>query len=408
VAGLLVSVLFASTPTPVSARENTTALEGQVRALQKYLEREQDKKSSTPLSSSELRTSIEAGVEWLKNAQEPNGHFKYEYIPYENRYREDDNIVRQTGALYVLGEIIKRNKSDSFKISGTLTTSLSYFSSLTKITDGNGRCIAMSSVSTKCQLGATSLALIGLLGYLDYAPSKKSLYAKDVDGYLAFILEMQKENGGFRNQYRVRSTKQSSTESPFSNGEALLALVRYYEFNKRADVKGAIDRAFTHLKEQPYDAALYLWIMAALKDLNQIDPNSQYVEYAEAFTKWRVAGGASYLTGTRNTCPYAEGIASALSILKSTIPESRYQSYRAVLDKGNQMNYQFQISNVDTTRVLMTPSGITLKALSFPPPALGGFLTSNSEPTQRIDFTQHCINSYLQTLVDLDGQKLTL
>ncbi len=403
---LLVSILFASTPTSTFARENTTALEAQVRALNTYLVREREKNSGVPLTPTELRTSIVGGVEWLKHAQEPNGHFKYEYIPYENKYRADDNIVRQTGALYVLGEILRRNKTDVYKISGTFTQSFLYFSSLTKATEGGGRCIATSLTSTKCQLGATSLALIGLLDYLTYAPSKTSQYAKDIDGYVTFILAMQKENGGFRNQYRVKGTRQSSAESPFSNGEALLALVRYYEFNKRADVKGAIDRAFAYLKEQPYDASLYLWIMAALKDLHQIDPNPLYVEYVDSFTKWRIAGGASYLTGARNTCPYAEGIASALSVLKGTIPESRYQTYRAVLDKGNWINHRFQIITTDTTRVLTPPSGITMESLEQPELALGGFLTSDSEPTQRIDFTQHCINTYVQTAVDLDLEKL--
>ncbi len=403
---LLVSVLFTSTPTSAFARENTTTLEAQVRALTTYLARERKKHSVVSLSRDELRTSITAGVEWLKNAQEPNGHFKYEYIPYENTYREDDNIVRQTGALYALGEILKRNNTDVYKISGTITQSLSYFSLLTKTTEGGGRCIATSAVGTKCELGATSLALIGLLDYLKYAPEKKLLYKKDLEGYLTFILLMQKENGGFRNQYRVLSTKQSSAESPFSNGEALLALVRYYEFNKRADVKGATDTAFSYLKDEPYDASLYLWIMAALKDLNRIEPNAEYVEYADTFTQWRIQGGASYLTGARNTCPYAEGIASALSILKGTISESRYQAYRAVLDKGNRINHRFQIITNDTTRVLTPPSGITIQSLEQLESALGGFLTSDSEPTQRIDFTQHCINTYVQTTADLDLEKL--
>ena len=38
--------------------------------------------------------------------------------------------------------------------------------------------------------------------------------------------------------------------------------------------------------------------------------------------------------------------------------------------------------------------------------AHGGFLTDENVLTQRIDFTQHCVSSYLQKLVDIDGEDL--
>lgn len=404
---LLMSILGIPFPTQVSAAQDISVLEEKVRALTKYLERERDKSNSVPLTSDELRASIKAGADWLKNAQEPNGHFKYEYIPYEHTYRDDDNIVRQTGTLYALGEILKRDKSDPYRIEDTVVRALSYFKSLSKTTDGGGRCVANTSVSTKCQLGATSLALAGLIDYLEYAPSKKSRYKKDVDEYRTFILNMQKENGGFRNQYRVMSMKQNDAESSFSNGEALLALVRSYEYEKRSDVKKAIDAAFAYLKDEPYDNNLYLWIMAALKDMNRLEPHAEYVSYAAAFSKWRIDGGTSYLTGARNTCAYAEGVASALSILRGKIPSTEFARYRNVLDRNIRLNRRFQLTESDTTRLFVSSTSTQFKSLRQPQFAFGGFLTSDAEPTERIDFTQHCLSASLQTLGDLDGDMLT-
>jgi len=63
----------------------------------------------TMLSESSINNVITAGVEWFQKAQEENGHFKYEYLPYENEYSNTDNIVRQTGALYLLGEVAIRD-----------------------------------------------------------------------------------------------------------------------------------------------------------------------------------------------------------------------------------------------------------------------------------------------------------
>jgi len=378
----------------------------QVHALTQFVTREKEKLMATPLTPSELRNSIESGTKWLMNAQEPNGHFRYEYIPYENTYREDDNIVRQTGTLYALGEVLKKKSTNAAEVESVVVRAISYFKSITEPTTESGRCVLNTSVSRTCQLGATSLALIGLLDYLEFKPEKKALYKNDVEGYLTFILEQQKENGGFRNKYRVGSSKQSDAESAFSNGEALLALVRFYEYEKQSEVKTAIDDAFIYLKAKPYETALYLWITAALKDLHRIAPNDEYVEYAYDFTKWRIEGGAGYLTGLRNTCAYGEGVASALSILEGEIAPREYAHYRGVLDRSNRLNRGLQINSKDTVRVFFSSTTPSFKKLENPERAFGGFLTSEKEPTERIDFTQHCVSMLLQTLTDLDTTSL--
>lgn len=38
--------------------------------------------------------------------------------------------------------------------------------------------------------------------------------------------------------------------------------------------------------------------------------------------------------------------------------------------------------------------------------AEGGFLTEDAEPTECIDFTQHCVTSYLHTLIDIEDRAL--
>ncbi len=85
---------------------STVSTETKLNALQSYITRAYG--TRTPLANDELKTSINAGATWLIHAQEPNGHFRYEYLPYEGTYRVDDNMVRQTGALYALGEVRRR------------------------------------------------------------------------------------------------------------------------------------------------------------------------------------------------------------------------------------------------------------------------------------------------------------
>ena len=66
--------------------------------------------SYTPLTDEEIDDIMAAGINWLKRSQEDNGHFLYEYSPLSDAYSQDDLMVRQTGALYILGEVLKKDQ----------------------------------------------------------------------------------------------------------------------------------------------------------------------------------------------------------------------------------------------------------------------------------------------------------
>ena len=380
--------------------------EEKVNALQSYVARAYG--TRTPLTNDELKTSIEAGTAWLINAQESNGHFKYEYLPFEGTYRADDNIVRQTGALYALGEVRRRTGGEAPEIDHAMEKSISFFHDLSREGTQNGKtfsCIVKNEKSSRCPLGATSLALVGLLSYIDVHPEKSGAYKKQIGAYASFILAQQKANGGFRNLYAHKGTA-NDDESPFSNGEALLALTRYYQYHPDAAIKTAIDKAYDHLKVQPYSGDLHLWIMAALVDMNTLWPKEEYKTYARGFTEWRLHSGNRASRNTHNYCPYVEGIASALVLLKSDAKEKN-TAFLGELETRNRFHFMLQLAEKDAVRVLNEAGNVQFKTLAQPSNlAIGGFLTGDTALTQRIDFTQHCITAYVQTLVEIRGQAL--
>lgn len=385
--------------------ENSTiSTEAKITALQSYIARAYG--ARTPLTNEELKGSINAGTTWLIHAQEANGHFKYEYLPFEGTYRADDNMVRQTGALYALGEVRRRTVGKDPEIDRAMEKSISFFQELSREGSHNGKtfsCIVKNEKSSRCPLGATSLALVGILSYVDVHPEKAPLYKKQIEAYATFILMQQKENGGFRNLYAHKGTA-NDEESAFSNGEALLALVRYYQYRQEPTVKVAIDKAFDHLKAQPYNGDLHLWIMAALIDMDTLWPKEEYKTYARGFTDWRFTSSNRASRNTHNYCPYVEGIASALILLKEE-KGGNYNHYLKELESRNSFHYMLQLTDKDEVRVLNDAGNMQFKTLSKPTkPAIGGFLTGDTALTQRIDFTQHCITAYVQTLIDIrDG-----
>lgn len=381
-------------------------LTAQLQALTEYVDRISTS-ARAPLSESQMRSVVLNGTEWLLDSQEASGHFAYEYAPFEGKYLDDDNIVRQGGALFALGEVYRRQDKKDARLAAGIERAAGFFESISIDGEGNGkefRCVANSENSSTCKLGATALVLLGLLGYVEGNPDAEREYRTLIRDYTEYILATQKKSGGF--VYTYRASGFSNDESPFSNGEALLALVRAYQYEPGTELKNAIDTAFDYLKVQPYVNPLYLWITAALKDMQQLWPNDEYVSYTRDFTNWRLRY-ATYERKDRNYCPYIEGVTSAYSVLATAPLQGELQKIRSEMDKWNAYHRTLQLRASEMYRVTPTVSGgVKISAVKDVDQAAGGFLTSHSIPTQRIDFTQHCVSAYVQTLVDIDKQAL--
>lgn len=382
----------------------------QLTAVQNYLQNlilSKNPQQVEALPHEKIRSTVHDGVSWIIAAQEDDGHFAYEYLPYEGQYLRGDNIVRQAGTLYSLGEITRRSSDDNAERNEAIEKAIGYFQTLSPEHEYEGvdvRCITKDSESNLCKLGATSLALTGILGYVERYPDKKDEYTDLIEGYIAFITTAKKEGAGFSDQYRV-GIGFTETESSFSNGEALLALVRYYQYNPRPEIKILVDEVFAYLATKEYDTPLYLWIMAALKDMQQLWPNDAYTTYGEKFTVWRLDMLLRSKYSVKNYCASTEGLASAYSLLQNTSSEVVLKRLRSEIDFWNTKNNNLQVTTVYRL-VFDEKQDPTLVSVDDMTQSKGGFLTGEDSLTQRIDFTQHCITAYVQTLVDIDGQSL--
>jgi hypothetical protein len=219
---------------------------------------------------------------------------------------------------------------------------------------------------------------------------------------------MQKEGGGFRNRFIVGQSSQSDRESPYSNGEALLALTRLALYEPDAKAKQALESAVTYLMTLPYDTALYLWIMAAIKDIALIDYSLVDKDYVQDFTQTRINNGIRTRSLQRNFCAYTEGIVSALSILKNELPNTTYAPILNEAEIGLRLNRNLQLTTVDSLRAFISDRKLELSATPLFERAVGGFLTGErkEERVERIDFTQHCVSAHLQMLTDVRQSSL--
>ena len=104
--------------------------------------------------------------------------------------------------------------------------------------------------SQVCSLGATSLTIIGILDLLEKYPELETTYEKQLSELVNFLLVMKKPNEGYKGYYRYHGPP-SEKESDFSNGEAVLALIRYYAFSQNEEVKKVIDEVGKKMAADP-------------------------------------------------------------------------------------------------------------------------------------------------------------
>jgi len=361
------------------------------------------------LTTEQIREVIEKGTQWFKNTQEKSGHFKYEYMPFLDRYIDDDNMVRQSGGLYVLGELYRNDTENKFELLEPIAKAISFFEKNTvegEFQEQNFLCVMKTS--TKCSVGGTSLTLIGIIDLVQTTPLLKYEYEDLIEGYKNYILAMKLPEKGFRNSYYPEKA-QSKKESSFGNGEAFLALTRYYKYNPDEEVKQIIKEAYEYFEEiysAEWDNNFYLWGMAAIKDLYAMDPKEEYFEFVKDYTDWRINKYKNSRDFSHNKCAYIEGVISAYSVLEPNLTEEEKEYYLEEIDFWLSKSRELQVNSTDKLSVAYNNSVTKSLKIEDKDKSVGGFLTDIDEPVQRIDFTQHCLNSYLQKLMDIDREKL--
>lgn len=402
----LAAILCAAVLLPtVQVHADTKDLTAQVEAIAVYIKNQQEPQT---LSNVDMQRIITDGVDWIIASQEDNGHFRYEYAPFAGEYLQGDNTVRQAGTVFALSEVYRKQIKPDSSLGEAIKSSLGYLGDRTiesNRNDGDFLCVTSFGGSRRCDLGGTALTLLAVLNYVEVVPDKQRSYQSRIDGYVQYLKTAKFSNAGFSNRYQP-GVGFSEEESPFFNGEAMLALVRYYEFSSDPEIKQLLEELFAYLSTKEFESPLYLWIMAALKDMQRLWPQESYVNYATRFTQQRVDDSARRHGLTHNYCAPLEGMVSARSILIHGESDGVLKRLDREIDYWLAESSELQIQKNHPYRLNRSESSLRLEKIVDEDIAHGGFLTSEDVLTQRIDFTQHCVSAYLQKLVDIDGVAL--
>ena len=359
------------------------------------------------LNAEQKRLIIADSIGWIKKSQADSGQFRYEYHPYADKYIDDDNIVRQAGTVFSLAMTASRDLDRAHDLKPTITKSIDYLESLSETGEFNGRefrCVIDRELGDSCKLGASALTLVTLMESFKAYPELETEYRQLANDYKEYLLAMRNQGAGFKGYFDPNDgALQSSRESSFFNGEALLALTLYQQYQPESVIEDTLLEVFDYLyTTADRDPGLYLWSMASVNLLDQMYDDPRYLSYAQRYVSERLLTAESKRRRGGNYCAYTEGLASANVLFNRHLSDSVTEMYNVVLQRALSKNAALQISAEDRVRAVIDPNdGLVFKVIKNVELAEGGFLTAQDELVERIDFTQHCLSAFVIDVVDV-------
>ena len=278
------------------------------------------------------------------------GSFGYDYNIKKHSFSDKDNFVRQMGAVYALGEMVRYTPSykniQALKtvVSRKLSDSVYIEKNGVKyrfLHDGNGK------------IGALSLFLAGALALEKADKVWWNKHSQMIDEMFETVLWNQKQNGDFASYISpdaTLSSKESENGLGYFTGETLVALAhRHILHPKDVRVRSAILKIYEYLlsnySSQRYKG-LYLWYMTATDILVRNTDSTFTKAEKDIFARGAInhhnieKDAVVFVHDTKNTCANTEGLGYFINFASAYV---NTDSEKEIFTKSLQNNFALQI-----------------------------------------------------------------
>ena len=343
--------------------------------------------------------SYNAGINWIINNINENGYFNYVYDPETQEYSSKNNMIRQLMGSRLLAELSKENSSLEYLHQTNLDAIFKYWY------QENGN-IGYIYFSSKSKLGAMAMMLRTLV----YSPFFEN-YEDEAEKIANCILYLQNDDGSFNAWYiEPDYAYDEDYLLTFYSGEALLALVEYYDKTGNMTVYDAMIKSQDYYVEEYVDKLSENYYPAYVpwhtQSLNKIYKNTNDSKYAEAIfilndellkiqdTTNNLTLGRFYNSSTpqygsphsSSDGVYTEGLAYAYEIAKIVGDTEHMQKYKRAIDLGcgNIISLQYNKSNS--------------ASFQHPERIIGAIRYNIGDYRIRVDTTQHIMDGYIKIM----------
>ena len=394
------------------AQANSFAsLEETTKALQPYtlMDAWQHEIQTPPLTREILMQSLEAARAYYLNQQKTDGNFKYLLDLSDGKTSDDDNQVRQAGAIWGLSCLNRDFFNEPTR--RALLLGFDFFIRNIK-TLPTGETVIVYPGEKNLNSGTVALFCLALTDflagqdkYLDQ--NTKDKYRRILFTHLQFLRTMELDDGSWSRAYELSSGIRKPVPSSYYDGEALLAYCKAARLYNRKDLIRRINFALPRLihrytvqtwqpdGDQDLTKGFYQWGSMAFAEYVEAgwEPHAKLAaDAAMALAWWQI--DENQLEAKKANVAYAvEGLAATWRIARMTKREAEEKRLKSVIDNimGKLILCQYKGPFMQYNPYLMSLKNVV-------PEAYGGITAAQNSPFVRIDNVQHQVHATLLML----------
>ena len=394
------------------AQANSFAsLEETTKELQPYtlMDAWQHEIKTPPLTREILMQSLEAARAYYLNQQKTDGNFKYLLDLSDGKTSDDDNQVRQAGAIWGLSCLNRDFFNEPTR--RALLLGFDFFIRNIK-TLPTGETVIVYPGEKNLNSGTVALFCLALTDflagqdkYLDQ--NTKDKYRRILFTHLQFLRTMELDDGSWSRAYELSSGIRKPVPSSYYDGEALLAYCKAARLYNRKDLIRRINFALPRLihrytvqtwqpdGDQDLTKGFYQWGSMAFAEYVEAgwEPHAKLAaDAAMALAWWQI--DENQLESKKANVAYAvEGLAATWRIARMTKREAEEKRLKSVIDNimGKLILCQYKGPFMQYNPYLMSLKNVV-------PEAYGGITAAQNSPFVRIDNVQHQVHATLLML----------
>lgn len=237
------------------------------------------------MSAELLNETRQLGCSFIENWQLEGGNFRYMYDWVDGTWVEDDHQVRQAGSLWGIGTCYRYEPKESTK--AVLDKGLKYWFDRTIPGPVEGSLMMKYGDEHWLHSGTVALVALAIIEYLKTEAPMDEAYKAELtaklDGYMKFLVWMQRNNGQISDRFDHRTNKRRERSSPYYDGETLLAMTKAARQLDMTELVPVIEKA------APAMAKTYT-IKSWMKDRDSNQTKGFFQWGSMSFAEYYVAG----------------------------------------------------------------------------------------------------------------------
>lgn len=330
---------------------------------------------------------LESAYDWfIHTVNQTSNTLEYLYYPSVDLYSDENNHVRQLATLWALTELdtFLSNKS----LDPVIHSTLEYYLSLKNSSEN----ISFLSIDGEAKLANNAFMILSLLNLESYE-NKTEL----IDDFASGILSLQNENGSFDTYF----FSDKNTGIDYYPGEAMLALMKLYEKSNDNIYLNSVHDAFYYYRSywrNHTTTAFIPWHTQTYKILFEQTKNPEIASFIFEMNDWLIdnyqiknseyvdeIGGFPKYFPTFSTSVFIEGLNDAYVVSQMMNDSIHIKKYEEAIRLGTRYMLQTQFTEKNTFY------------LENKVRSIGGFRTSLTSNSIRIDNTQHAVMGLMKT-----------